>query len=109
MTTDDVFAQAGFQLIQERRGGARQYARRAHPYLAYWALARPDGLVEFSWELELGAYLKQKGFAISVQDELSLLLFPSTESSGPIDTAWLLDQMQQVEDRLGSVDLRAGS
>jgi hypothetical protein len=109
VTTDEVFADAGFELVQTRRGGERQYARRVHPYLSYWALARPDGLVELSWEVELGAYLKQKGFAISVQDELSLLLFPTGEVSGPIETAWLVEEMGRIEERLGSVDLRTGT
>lgn len=105
---DDV-AELGFELVQERRGGARQYSRRSHPYLLWWLLAHPDETAELSWEFELGSYLKAKGLHISVQDELSLLVFPADEVRGPAKTAWLQGEIERAERVLASVDLLAGA
>lgn len=107
MTFDEALAEAGFELVQQRRNGDRQYGLRSNPYLAWWVLAHTDGTVELSWEFELGSYLKSKGFHISVQDELSLLLFPSAEISGPADADWLASELEAAKARLASVDLLA--
>jgi hypothetical protein len=108
MSLDSHLDQLGFELIQERRGGAKRFARRSNPYLHQWVLIHPDGTAEFTWELELGAYLKAKGFHISVQDELSLLLFPSGEARGPADPNWLDDRLAEADGALDAVDLASG-
>lgn len=109
MSLDAALSDLGFELVQERRGGDRQYGKRSNPYLSWWVLTHPDGTAEVSWELELGAYLKAKGFAVSVQDELSLLVFPGAESRGPADAAWLQAEIEQAERLISSVDLLGGT
>ena len=109
MTIEESLAELGFDLVQRRRNGNLQYGRRANPYLSWWVLVHPgDGTAELSWEVEIGAYLKAKGFHVSVQDELSLLLFPSTEVRGPATAEWLQTTIQDAERHIGSVDLLGG-
>jgi hypothetical protein len=108
MSLDAHLADLGFELVQERRGGTKRFARRTNPYLHHWVLVHPDGTAELTWELELGAYLKAKGFHVSVQDELSLLLFPSGEARGPAEASWLDEHLAESDRALGSVDLAAG-
>src|SRR5205823_881303 len=76
VTVEETLAELGFDLVQRRRNGDLQYGKRSHPYLSWWVLTHSDGTAELSWEFELGAYLQMKGFHVSVQDELSLLIFP---------------------------------
>ena len=109
MTIEETLAELGFDLVQRRRNGDLQYGRRSHPYLSWWVLTHPDGTAELSWEVELGAYLQMKGFHISVQDELSLLLFPRAESTGPASDEWLRSAIAEAERQIGSVDLLGGS
>ena len=99
----------GFTLLQQRPGGGRRYTRQSHPYLRWWVIAHGDGTAELTWEFELGEYLKAKGLHVSVQDELSLLLFPSEEVRGPAAPGWLAGEIARAERVLGSVDLLAGS
>lgn len=107
MTADP--GQLGFEFVQERRGGTRQYTLRVHPYLTYWLLAHPDGTAQLSWELALGEYLMSKGLSVSAQDELSLFCFPAKEVEGPLSGEWLAEQVEGVQELLGSVDLRRGT
>lgn len=109
MSFEGELADQGFELIQERRGGPKQYSRRTNPFLRWWVMTHPDGTAELSWEFELGEYMKAKGFHVSVQDELSLLVFPSDEVRGPADAAWLRAEISRAERHLQSVDLLAGS
>jgi hypothetical protein len=108
MSLDSELGSLGFELVQKRRDGGMRFVRRANPYMSQWFMVNPDGSAEFTWEFELGAYLKAKGFDISVQDELSLLLFPGGESRGPADLSWLAERMTEAEGALGSVDLATG-
>jgi hypothetical protein len=108
MSFDDELAEMGFELVQQTRDGTRRYARRSHAFLQWWVLARPDATAELTWEFELGAYLKAKGFAFSVQDELSLLLFPLTDVRGPADASWVTAEIERAETHLASLDLRSG-
>ncbi len=108
MSMDIELSDLGFELVQERRDGGKRFVRRANAYMNQWFLIHADGSAEFTWEFELGAYLKAKGFDISVQDELSLLLFPSGEARGPADLSWLADRMTEADSALGSVDLATG-
>jgi hypothetical protein len=108
MSIEEALAELGFDLVQRRRNGDLQYSRRGNPYLSWWVLTHPDGTAEVSYEVELGAYLKAKGFHVSVQDELSLLLFPDAEWRGPADGDWLRETIAGAERHLGSVDLLGG-
>ncbi len=107
-TIDRVIADLGFELLQDRRGMQR-FARRSNPYLQWWLTLHADGTGELTWEFELGAYLKAKGFAVSAQDELSLLAFPAFERRGPADSAWLRNEVDGAERLLASVDFATGS
>lgn len=107
MTVANELEEAGFELIGTR-GGVQRYVRRSHPYLTMWVVLHADGTAELQWELELGEYLLSKGFHVSVQDELSLLLFPRGEIRGPAETGWIADQIAQAEGRLASVNLATG-
>lgn len=95
--------------MQQRRSGTRQYTRQSNPYLRWWVMAHADGTADLSWEFELGEYLKGKDLHISVQDELSLLLFPSQEVRGRAETGWLAAEIANAERKLGSVDLLGGT
>jgi hypothetical protein len=106
---EEALSDQGFELLDQRRGGTRRYTRRSNPYLRWWVMAHPDGTAELTWEFELGEYMKGKGLHVSVQDELSLLLFPRQEVRGPAEAAWLQSEIEQAERHLGSVDLLAGS
>jgi hypothetical protein len=109
VTFAEVAGDLGFELVQEDKGGRRRYTRRTQPYLHWWLVEHPDASAELSWELELGAYLKAKGFHVSVQDELSLLLFPSTEARGPATQEWITGEIDAAERVLASVDLAYGT
>jgi hypothetical protein len=109
MTLDDYLRQQDFEILQRTRDGANRYVRRANRFLRFWVTWFTDGMIEFTWEFELGAYLIEKGFSISVQDELSLLLFPAAEVRGPADAQWLAEQILIAEARFESVDLLAGT
>ena len=108
MTIDNELGELGYDLVQTSRGGSKRFVRRANAYMNQWFVVHPDGTAEFTWELELGAYLKSKGFDISVQDELSLLLFPSGEMRGPAELSWLAERMADADRALGSVQLATG-
>jgi hypothetical protein len=109
VTIEETLAELGFDLVQRRRGGELQYARRSHPYLSWWVIVRGDGTAELQWEFELGAYLQMKGFHVSVQDELSLLIFPKQEARGPASSEWLQSAIAEAERAVGSVDMLAGT
>ncbi len=109
MSVEEALAELGFDLVQRRHGGDLQYARRSHPYLSWWVLVRSDGTAELQWEYELGAYLQMKGFHVSVQDELSLLIFPRQELTGPADPDWLRSAIADAERTIGSIDMLAGT
>jgi hypothetical protein len=109
VTIEETLAELGFDAVQRRRGGEVQYAKRSHPYLTWWVIVSPDGTAELQWEFELGAYLQMKGFHVSVQDELSLLIFPRQEAHGPGTSEWLQSAIAEAERSLGSIDMLAGS
>jgi hypothetical protein len=107
MSVVDELLDAGFELVGER-SGTQRYARRSNPYLQWWVVLPGDGTAELQWEFELGEYLKAKGFHVSVQDELSLLLFPRQEMRGPAEGAWIAQAIAGAELQLASVDLVTG-
>jgi hypothetical protein len=107
MSIGQELLDAGFELVGDR-SGTQRYARRSNPYLQWWVVLAPDGTAELQWEFELGEYLKGKGFHVSVQDELSLLLFPRTELRGPADVGWISDAIAGAEAQLASVNLVTG-
>ncbi len=107
MSVQTELADAGFELIGTR-GGTHRYARRTHPYLTMWVVLHADGTAEVQWEHALGEYLLSKGFHVSVQDELSLLLFPRAEIRGPAEAGWIASQIEAAEARLRAVNLATG-
>jgi len=109
MTLEDYLADQGFEIVQRSREGANRYVLRRSSYLQVWVTWFQDGTIEFTWEFELGAYLLMKGFTISVQDELSLLLFPGAEKRGPADANWLAGEILRMETELGSIDALTGN
>jgi hypothetical protein len=96
----------GFELVQANRG-AERFSARANAYLVLWVHTSPDGSAVFSWEFALGQYLKDKGFSVSVQDELSLMVFPGRDIRGPAEAAWVTEQIAAAEAELASIDLLA--
>ena len=96
----------GFELVQTNRGSER-YTARGNRYLVLWVYTSPDGTAEFTWEYALGEYLKDHGFAVSVQDELSLMVFPTTDLRGPAEIVWITEQVAAAEAQLSSIDLLA--
>jgi hypothetical protein len=108
MSFEGELSDQGFEVLQRRRGST-QYTRRTNPFLRWWVTTLQDGTAELTWEFELGEYLKAKGFHVSVQDELSLLFFPSEEVRGPATAEWLRAEIEYAERHLRSVDLLAGS
>jgi hypothetical protein len=109
MSFEEELAELGFGLLQERRSGTRQYTRQSNPFLRWWVLVHADGTAELTWEFELGAYLNAKGFSVSAQDELSLLLFPSRESRNPAQPGWMAAEIERTERHLRSIDLVTGT
>ena len=109
MTIEADLAELGFELVQQTRAGGRRYARRSNAYLHHWVVVHPDATAEVTWEFELGAYLQSKGFHVSVQDELSLLIFPPSESRGPAEAGWISAEIERADALLASVDLRFGT
>jgi hypothetical protein len=99
----------GFEVLSRGRDGSVRYGRRSHPYLVWWLTAWPNGMAELTWELSLGQYLRDKGFAVTGQDELSLLVFPREESRGPFDPEWVAAAVKRAEDALASLDFVAGT
>ena len=109
MTFDEALGDAGFELLDARRDGTRRFTRRTNPYLRWWLIVGANGNVDLSWEFELGEYMKAKRSHVSVQDELSLLLFPRDEIRGPAEVEWLQEEIRRAELQLASIDLLAGS
>ena len=109
MSFEDDLTDLGFELLQQRRDGTRRYQRQTNLYLRWWVTTTPEGTADLTWEFELGEYLKAKGFHVSVQDELSLLIFPRGETQGRADGEWLRAAIAGAERLLGSVDLLGGS
>jgi hypothetical protein len=105
---DDLVA-LGFELVQSDRSGTQRFALRSNPYLKWWIMAHADGTSELTWEFELGAYLKEKGFHVSVQDELSLSLFPKTEVRGPSEESWVKTEIDRAAAVLEGIDLLRGT
>lgn len=99
----------GFDLVGQTRGGTHRYARRSNPYLAWQLTVAADGAADLTWEFSLGQYLRDKGFFVSGQDELSLLLFPREEARGPFSERWLVEAVASVERSLASIDLVTGT
>ncbi len=108
MTLEEYLKEQEFEVVQRTREGANRYVRRSNNYLRFWLTWFADGTIEFSWEFELGAYLIARGFTISAQDELSLLLFPATEKRGPADAQWLANELLRTEAELASIDMLRG-
>jgi hypothetical protein len=106
MTFGDQLIDLGFQLVQSVRGSER-YAVRPTRHLQMWVSTSADGTATFTWEFELGQYLKEQGFAVSVQDELSLMIFPRTDAHGPAEIGWVTEQISRTETTLSSVDFLA--
>ena len=106
MTFEDELYTLGFTLVQSTRSGQR-FAMRPNRFLQWWVNAYPDGTADFTWEFELGAYLQEKGFAVSVQDELSLMIFPRSDARGPAQGSWVSEQIAAAEAMLASVALGA--
>jgi hypothetical protein len=106
MTIESDLESAGFELVGTR-SGVQRYSLRPNPYLQYWVVLDDAG-AEFQWEFALGEYLRSKGFHVSVQDELSLLLFPQREMRGPAEAGWLADQIASTGALLASVNLATG-
>ena len=102
---EEEIAALGFALVQSHRGGTQRFAAKPNAYLQWWVHTYPDGTADFTWEFELGAYLKERGFAISVQDELSLMIFPPTDIRGPAEGAFVAEQVEKAKAMLASVDL----
>jgi hypothetical protein len=107
-TVESELAEMGFELTQRRRDGVRQYVRRTNPYLAYWLTVGAGGEAELGWEFSLGQYLRDRGLAVSGQDELSLLMFPGKETRGTLEPGWPSKSVADVETLLGSLDFVAG-
>lgn len=105
----DGIAELGFEVVADRKDGSRQYSLRVNPYLTYWLVTSADGTAQLSWEFALGDYLRAKGLSVSAQDELSLLVFPKTDASGPADPEWVRDEVEGVLGLLASVDLVRGT
>lgn len=103
MSIGDELIDLGFELVQATRGTER-YSVHPTPYLQLWVQTYDDGTAEFTWEYLLGEYLKTRGFAVSVQDELSLMIFPRTDERGPAEIGWVTQQIEATEALLASVD-----
>lgn len=108
MSFDEYVGKLGFEVVSSTRDGVQRFTLRSNPYLVWWLTTHPNGMAELTWEFELGSYLRAKGFAVSVQDELSLMVFPGSDTSGPAEADWLAGQMEAVRDELGSVDMLKG-
>ena len=108
MTFEEFLAELGYELLQHNRDGTKRFALRSNPYLQWWVNTYLDGTADLTWEFELGEYVKAKGFTVSVQDELSLMLYPRVDVRGPASSDWLEAEMTRIADLLGSVDLVKG-
>lgn len=108
MTIETALDELGFELLTQRPGQWR-YTRKSNPFLQWWVTVDGDGTAELQWEFELGEYIKAKGFHISVQDELSLMIYPMTERRGPATPEWLRAEIEAAEAHLDSVDLKTGT
>lgn len=105
----DGLAEIGFELVQRSKDGTQRYAKRSHPYLVLWLNVYASGEAELTWEFSLGQYLRDKGFFVSGQDELSLLLFPREEQRGAADADWAAEAAERVERTLASLDFARGT
>lgn len=107
MTDPDAFASdlvaLGFRPVQDR-AGTIQFAREATPQLTYWVHWRPgEETVLFTWELAVGEFFDSLGMQIGTNEQLNQFLFPKHDARGPQDVAFVVDEMDRVEQILGTI------
>lgn len=99
----------GYRVVQDRGTGLIQYALTATPFLTYWVHWNTnDGSVLFTWEHSVGEYLSSIGLQIGANEELNQFLFPKWDARGSQDIAFVVAEMDRVEEILRKVDLLSG-
>src|SRR5688500_10706232 len=105
---EDLIA-LGFRPVQDRGGGVVQYQLAATPYLTYWAHWNSlDATVLFTWELAIGEMLNGLELQVGSNEHLNQFLFPRYDARGREDIAFVVAEMNRVEQVLRSIDFLAG-
>jgi len=100
----------GYRLTQDRGTGVIQYARQVSDWLTYWVHWNVDEQhVLFTWEHAIGEYMSANGLQIGANEELNQFLFPKHDARGPQDIAFVVQEMDRVEDILHQINLLAGT
>jgi len=100
----------GFAIVQEDRKGVLQYSWRSTRYLTYWLHWNPsDGDVLFTWELDLGEFMHDRGMQVGANETLNTFLFPQYDARGPADIQFVVQELDRAESVLKSIDLTAES
>jgi hypothetical protein len=108
---EEALVELGFTEERSSRG-VRHFARRPNSFLTYWVQVHEDGGALFTWEFAIAEYVSTLGLQVGSDERLNTFLFPNEDARGPQDPAWLVGQIDRVEEVLRSisfVDLPAGS
>ena len=98
----------GFKLIQQDRKGIAQYSWKATRYLTYWLHWNTyDGDVLFTWELDLGDFMHDRGLQVGANETLNTFLFPQYDAKGPAEIQFVVQELDRAEIFLKNVDLTA--
>jgi hypothetical protein len=98
----------GFRPVQNRMGEI-QFALQATPYLTYSVHWRPqDESVLFTWEHALAELMDAMGLQLGANEELNQFLFPKHDAKGGQDVAFVVQEMDRVEQILRGISLLEG-
>ena len=112
--SDDAFladlTALGYRLVQDRATGQQQYSLEVNRYLTYWVhWDTTDGVVLFTWELAIGAFMDDHGLQVGANEPLNSFLFPKHDARGGVDIAFVVAEMDRVEHILRSLDFIGGA
>jgi hypothetical protein len=98
----------GFRVVQEDRRGVVQYSWKATRFLTYWVHWNPvDGDVLFTFELDIGDLMHERGMQIGANESLNTFLYPQFDAKGTADIGFVVREIDRIEAVLKSIDLTA--
>lgn len=97
-------ALAGLGFAEERSSrDVRHFALRPNPFLTYWVQVHEQGEALFTWEFAIAEYMATLGLQVGSDERLNTFLFPREDFRGPLDPAWLVQQIDRAESVLRSI------
>jgi hypothetical protein len=99
---EEALEHLGFAEDRASRG-VRHFAHRPNPFLTFWVQVHEDGGALFTWEFAIAEYMATLGLQVGSDERLNTFLYPKEDARGPLDPAWLAEQIDRAETVLRSV------